>query len=96
MASIDISRSHKLSKEDAKSKAEALAKELEGEIGIKWKWEGDSIKFDAPSGAAKGVKGAVHVEASAVRVEVDLPFLLKAIKGTIEGKINKKLETTLG
>jgi hypothetical protein len=27
-----------------------------------------------------------------VRVEVDLPFLLRAVKGTVESKINEKLD----
>ena len=56
------------------------------------RWEGDRIKFDAPSGAAKGATGTVHVDPSAVRVEVDLPFLLRAVKGTVESKINEKLD----
>jgi putative polyhydroxyalkanoate system protein len=95
MASIDIKKSHSLGKDEAKKKAEQLARDMEGQLGIQWKWEGDNIKFDAPSGTAKGVKGTIHVDDSNVRVEVDLPFLLKAIKGTIEGKINDKLVDAL-
>jgi putative polyhydroxyalkanoate system protein len=56
-----------------------------------WKWEGDVIVFDAPSGAAKGTKGKVSVANSEVRVEVDLPFMLRMLKGTIESKIEEKL-----
>lgn len=92
MATIDISRSHTLDKEEAKRRAEALAKGLEDKLGIRWRWEGDRIKFDAPSGAAKGATGTVYVDPSAVRVEVDLPFLLRAVKGTIESKITHKLD----
>jgi putative polyhydroxyalkanoate system protein len=80
----------------AKQKAEELARSLEGKIGIRWHWAGDSIKFDAPSGAAKGATGTVDVDGSTVRVQIDLPFLLKAIKGTIESKVNKKLDDLLG
>ena len=96
MASIDIKRSHSLGKDEARKKAEELAKSMEGELGIKWSWQGDSIKFDAPSGAAKGVNGSVDVDASSVRVQIDLPFLLKAIKGTIQGKVEEKLKNALG
>jgi putative polyhydroxyalkanoate system protein len=96
MATIDISRAHTLDKDEAKRRAEALAKGLEDKLGIRWSWDGDRIRFDAPHGAAKGATGTVSVDGSAVRVEVDLPFLLRAVKGTIESKINQKLDDLLG
>ena len=95
MATIDIKRSHSLSKDDAKKKAEELAKSMEGKLGIVWSWAGDAIKFDAPSGVAKGAKGAVSVSEKEVRVEVDLPFMLRVMKGTIEDRINEKLNQLL-
>jgi putative polyhydroxyalkanoate system protein len=92
MATIDIRREHTLDKEEAKRRAEALAKSMEEKLGIRWRWEGDKIKFDAPSGAAKGASGTVHVDPNAVRVEVDLPLLLRAAKGMVESKITQKLD----
>ncbi len=96
MATIDIKRNHALGKEVAKQKAETLAKGMESKMGIRWKWEGDKIKFDAPSGAAKGATGQVSVADSEVRVEIDLPFLLRAVKGTIEGRVNDELNKRMG
>ncbi len=96
MATIDIKRSHNLGVDEAKKRAETLAKSMEAQLGIRWSWEGNKIKFDAPSGAAKGATGIVSVDGSAVRVEVDLPFLLRAVKGTVEGKINQKLNELMG
>ncbi len=96
MASIDIRRSHTLGKEVAKQKAESLAKGMETKLGIRWRWEGDKITFDAPSGAAKGATGNVGVTDSEVRVEIDLPFLLRAVKGTIEGRVNDELNKLMG
>lgn len=95
MATIDIRRSHTLDKEEAKRRAESLAKGLEEKLGIRWRWDGDRIRFEVPSGAAKGTTGAVHVDPNDVRVEVDLPFLMRAIKGTVESKINQKLDDLL-
>jgi putative polyhydroxyalkanoate system protein len=95
MATIEISRSHQLGLDVAKQRAEQLAKDLEGKLGIKWSWEGDDIRFKAESGAAKGARGAVIVKASQVRVEVDLPLLLRAMKGTIAGKVEEKLDKVL-
>ena len=95
MATIDIKRAHSLPIDDAKKKAEELAKGMESTFGIVWKWEGNSIKFDAPSGAAKGTKGEVAVSEKDVRVAIDLPFMLRVMKGTIEDKVNEKLNGLL-
>jgi len=92
MATIDITRNHSLPIQDAKTKAEELAKGMADKFGIQWKWEGDTIRFDAPSGAAKGTKGEVAVTEKTVRVAIDLPFMLKMLKGTIEGKVKEKLD----
>lgn len=95
MATIDITRRHSLSVDDAKKKAEELAKGMEQRFGIQWKWDGDTIRFDAPSGAAKGTKGEVAVSDADVRVAIDLPFMLRVMKGTIEDKVNEKLRALL-
>jgi putative polyhydroxyalkanoate system protein len=96
MATIDIRRAHTLNKDETKGRAEALAKSMEDKLGIRWHWEGDRIRFDAPGGLAKGSSGTVSVDPKEVRVEVDLPFLLRAVKGTVESKINEKLDEILG
>jgi putative polyhydroxyalkanoate system protein len=95
MASIDISRNHSLSIDDAKKKAEELAKGMADRFGIDWKWDGDTIRFDAPGGAAKGTKGEVAVTDKNVRVQIDLPFMLRVMKGTIEGKVKEKLDALI-
>ncbi|MCA9584033.1 MAG: polyhydroxyalkanoic acid system family protein [Myxococcales bacterium] len=92
MATIELSRSHSLSIDDAKAKAEELAKGMEGKLGISWKWDGNTIRFDAPSGAAKGTKGEVRVSDKQVQVSIDLPFMLRVMKGTIEDKVKEKLD----
>lgn len=91
MATIDITRGHKLPLEDAKKKAEELARGMADKFAISWRWDGNVIRFDAPGGAAKGTKGEITVSERDVRVQIDLPFLLKMMKGTIENKVNEKL-----
>ena len=93
MATIELSQAHTLPLDEAKKKAEELAKGMESKLGITWQWAGDVIKFEAPAGAAKGTKGEVAVTTSAVKVSVDLPFMLRVMKGTIEEKIKEKLNT---
>ena len=95
MATIDIKRAHTLDKDEARTRAEALARSMEEKLGIRWSWDGDRIRFDAPAGAAKGTTGVVSVDPSSIRVEVDLPFLLRALKGTVESKIHQKLDQVL-
>jgi putative polyhydroxyalkanoate system protein len=92
MATIDITRTHVLPKDEARKRAEEFAKSMESRFALRWKWVGDAICFDAPSGAAKGTKGEVSVTDRSVRVQIDLPLLLRAIKGTIESKVNEKLD----
>ena len=96
MATIDVRRAHKLTLAEAHAKAEEFAKGMEQKLSLQWHWEGENIKFTAPSGAAKGSTGTVSVSAQEVRVEIDLPFLLRAVKGTVEGKVKEKLDALLG
>jgi putative polyhydroxyalkanoate system protein len=95
MATIEISRAHALPKAEARQTAEELAKSMEAKLGLTWTWVGDNVEFHAPSGSAKGTKGVVRVLDKAVEVSVELPFLLKMMKGTIEDKINEKLKAIL-
>jgi putative polyhydroxyalkanoate system protein len=95
MATIDITRAHTLAKDEAKKRAEELAKSLQAKFNLTWRWDADTIRFDAPSGAAKGTTGSVAVSDKDVRVQIDLPFLLKMLKGTVETKVNEKLTQLL-
>lgn len=95
MATIDIRRNHTLTREEARNRAEELAQGMEEKLAIRWRWDGELIRFDAPSGAAKGTTGVVRVEATSVQVEIDLPFLLRAMKGMVESKVNEKLNAAL-
>jgi putative polyhydroxyalkanoate system protein len=95
MATIDVRRSHALPKDEAKKRAEDLAKSMQQRFDLDWRWEGDRILFDATRGAAKGTSGSVDVGDSDVRVRIDLPLLLRVMKGTVESKVNEKLAQLL-
>ena len=96
MATIEIKRAHSLDRDEARRRAEGLARSMEEKLKVRWSWDGDFIRFDAPSGAAKGTSGTVRVGQAEVHVEVTLPFLLRGIKGTVEAKINQKLDALIG
>jgi putative polyhydroxyalkanoate system protein len=95
MATIDIRRPHALAVDEAKRRAAELAKSLESRLELVWHWDGDTIRFHAPTGTAKGTKGEVAVTANEVRVTIDLPLLLRVLKGTIEQKVDEKLSNLL-
>ncbi len=86
MATIDIRRSHTLDKDEAKRRAEELANGMQEKLGIRWHWDGEQIRFDAPSGAAKGATGTVSVNPTEVRVEVDLPLPAPGDQGHHRGQ----------
>jgi putative polyhydroxyalkanoate system protein len=92
MATIDIKRAHTLGIDTAKERAAQLADDLKAKMGITWRWDGDNIRFTAESGVAKGVTGTVSVTPAQVRVEIDLPFLMRALKGSIAEKVESKLD----
>lgn len=97
MATIDLRRAHKLTHEDAREKAEELARAMQAKLGIVWGWDGERVvRFDTPAGAAKGSKGQVTLGEGSVRVEIDLPWLLRALKGVVEGKVKARLDGLLG
>ncbi len=95
MTTIDVTRGHSLPRDEAKKRAEEFAKSMQERFALDWRWEGDAITFDAPNGAAKGTKGAVTVDDATVRVQIDLPFMLRMLKGTIEAKVEEKLSKLL-
>jgi putative polyhydroxyalkanoate system protein len=95
MATIDIRRTHTLPKDEAKKRAEDLARSMGEKLGLTWRWESDHIHFEAPSGAAKGTTGTVEVTDSTVRVLIELPFLLRVLKGKVESKVNEKIDQIL-
>jgi putative polyhydroxyalkanoate system protein len=95
MATIDVRRTHALPKDEARKRAEDLARSMQQRFELDWRWEGDRIVFEAPRGAAKGTRGSVEVGEREVRVQIDLPLLLRMLKGTVESKVNEKLNQVL-
>lgn len=95
MATIDVRRTHVLPKDEAKKRAEDLARTMQQKMDLDWRWDGDRIVFEAARGAAKGTKGSVDVTEREVRVQIDLPMLLRMLKGTVESKVNEKLSQLL-
>lgn len=89
MAAIDITRNHTLGKEEAKNRANAMLDKLKDKMGIKGAWAGDTFNVTAP------VTGTFKVTDTNVRIELELSFAMKLMKGTIEEKVKESLEKAL-
>jgi len=91
MPTISIKRRHKLNHAKAKAAAETIARDLNKRFDLAYEWEGDQIAFERP-----GLSGSMHVGKTSVRLDVELSFLLVALKGPIEREIHKKLDALFG
>jgi len=90
MPSISIKRRHKLDHTHAKAAARKIAKDLDKRVGLACRWQGDNVEFNGA-----GLSGTMHVGKSQISLEVELSFLLIALKGTIERHINAELDAAL-
>ena len=91
MPTISIKRRHKLDQKRAKAAAEKIARDLNKRFDLAYEWEGDHIAFERP-----GVSGSLHVGKTNVQLDVELSFLLVALKGPIEREIHKQLDAVFG
>ncbi|MBL8677816.1 MAG: polyhydroxyalkanoic acid system family protein [Myxococcales bacterium] len=89
MADINITRNHTLGKEEAKKRANDMLEKMKDKVGIKGAWAGDIFNVTDP------VKGTFAVSDTSIKCELNLSFLMKAMKGTIEQKINESLDKAL-
>jgi len=91
MPAISIKRRHKLDHKKAKAAAEKIARDLNKRFDLAYGWDGDRIVFERP-----GLSGTLRVGKAEVQLDVELSFLLLALKGPIEREINKELDALFG
>lgn len=87
MPSIDIVQPHNKSLKDAKASVDRVAEKISERFQVDCGWKGNSLEF-----TRSGVNGEIQVGKDAVRVVVNLGFLLTALKGPIESEIHRVLE----
>ena len=87
MPDIDIKRAHGLGLKAARAAADKMAEHLGRKFGLQGDWKGNVLNFERP-----GVTGALQVDEKDLRLTVNLGFLLKAMRGSIEGAVNEELD----
>ena len=75
----------------ARRQAEAFAARMDEQFGLEWRWQGDTLRFAARSGRARGVRGDLTLAADEVQVTIELPFLLGVIGGTLRARADALL-----
>lgn len=90
MSDIEVTRPHGRSAAEARRLAETLVENLARQYGVKYRWEGDTLRFDR-----SGVSGAVHVTPQDLRVQARLGMLLKPFKNRILREVQSTLDGAL-
>ena len=92
MPKIQIKQSHKVTAAEAKTKLEALSRDLSDKYGLTSKWASDTEAKVERTGAT----GTIKIEPTQVKVNLDLSFALTPIKSTVEAKIQNELKKLFG
>ena len=87
MADIDIRRSHHLGLKGARAAADKMAEHLGKKFDLRGDWQGNVLNFQRP-----GVTGSLAVSDKDLALSISLGFLLKAMRGSIEGAIVRELD----
>jgi putative polyhydroxyalkanoate system protein len=90
VADIDLKRAHNLGLAGARAAADKLAADLGKRFDLRGNWSGNVLHFERP-----GLKGMLAVDEKVMHLTVSLGFLLKAMKGSIEGAITEELDALL-
>ena len=91
MPKLNIERSHQLGADEARKRLDALATKLSEKYGLKSTWT-------TPTSAevkGTGATGKISCSADKVTIFIDLSFALTPLKGKIEEKVNKELDSAL-
>jgi len=91
MSTIDVRHAHALPDAQARAAIEQVAAKLSERFGLKSSWTADVLSF-----SGSGVDGAIELQPGAVRVTAKLGFLLSAMKGMVDGEIQRVLKEKLG
>jgi len=88
---ISVNVPHNLSVLDAKSRIDGGFSKVQDQIGgqnlnFEQSWNGDTMSFTG-SGMGMRISGELFVEEKNVRVELELPWLLAKLSGTIQEKL---------
>jgi putative polyhydroxyalkanoate system protein len=87
MSEIHVRRVHGMTHKKARDAAEKVAKRLQDEFDLEWRWDEDDLRFERA-----GVNGHLHVGPKEISLTAKLGFMLGLVKPRIEAEIHKTLD----
>ena len=85
-----IRRSHNLGLEEARSRADRIAEDLQEQFSLRSSWNGDALQVQG-----NGVSGQLTVDEQNIELEVRLGFALKLMEGPIRSAIERMIDEEL-
>ncbi|MBI5534718.1 MAG: polyhydroxyalkanoic acid system family protein [Deltaproteobacteria bacterium] len=95
MPLIQLQRLHRLPVAEVRGRLERAARNAQQRHRLSWHWQGNALEVMPPPGVARGARGRVVVGECDVRVEVDLPLVLRPARGMVETRLQRKLDDLL-
>ena len=90
MADIELTRSHSMRLDEARTAVERVAQQLETDLEVDYEWDGDTLLFDGP-----GADGRIEIETDAIQVLIDLSAFLRPMKDRVESEAETYLDRSL-
>lgn len=84
---MHIRREHDLGADEARSRVDKVAAELERQFSLKSEWRGDELHF-----RGAGAKGRVAVTEDSIEFNVELGFALMMMEPAIRSAVNAALD----
>lgn len=91
MSRIHIQRSHNLTVDEARAKAQEVEKKLHERYGLRTTWEGNTVHIEG-----KGVKGTLSLQGDQVVVDLKLGLAVRMFAKKIEESVGRSLDRALG
>ncbi len=91
---INVEIPHKLTRAEARQRLEGGLQKIHENIAgravsVEQAWTGDHMDFKA-SMMGQSVTGRLDVEDACVKLQLDLPWMLAAIAGQLQGRLKKE------
>jgi len=87
MSDITFVRRHDLPLATARALVQKIADDLAAEHHLKSEWHASTLRFERT-----GIHGQIHVAPSKVRLDVNLGFLFKPLKGALVHRIEREFD----
>ena len=87
MAGFRLQKPYSMPKEEVREAAEGLAKKLEREHGVRYRWQGDTVSI-----RGAGIDGRLSFHDGLIDVSVKLGFLASAFQGVLRSEVQRYLD----